>query len=143
MAMLEKCANKFCGLDTEHLKKALYRLVANDPRNYGAVGEFLTEFANRGEYEFVYEFLSETPIDLGYKECKLLGDMIEDIPYALISSYGAFIKAQYEARHLRKRRFVCIDEYSHRLGIEKVKFEKISFPAPGSAILFMPKAARL
>ena len=144
--LMERCAKEFCGLETKELKRALYKFIAKSPKSYERLGEFLTEFANRGEYRFVYEFISETPLDLGLRSCKNLADMIEDMPYSPISSYGAYVKTRYEAyQRFYGQRLISMEEYSHELGIEKEKFKNdFSWsPAPGSSILFMPKTARL
>lgn len=165
MALLEKCAEKFYGYDVEELKTELYKLVAKDPRNYVRIGEFLTEFANRNEYKFVYEFLLEVPIDLAINDSETLAIMMEDMPNALISSYGTYIKTRcksYRAytsaiklkykynkgkaqnrdlelcQSYSKRRFIDMGTFIRRLGIKRIEFaEKIFFsPSNSENIIF-------
>ena len=121
MEIMERCAVKFCQFNSEELKKTLYSLVAKTPYNYEEISDYLTEFANRGHYDFVYDFLFNVPLNFSVESCKKLGDVVEDMPLALLSGYGSHIKLQYKLYQYGVDRspFLYAGEYLNRLGVKR------------------------
>lgn len=127
MEMLERCAVKFCQFNPEELKKSLYSLVTKTPYDYDEISDYLTEFANRGYYDFVYDFLFNVPLNLSVESCEKLGNVVEDMPLALLSGYGSHIKLQYQLYQYGVDRspLLYAGEYLNRLGIKR-QMEKMN-----------------
>ena len=118
--LLLMCARSFSNLDTRELKESFFHLTEKGRTSYARIGKYLTEFARRREYDFIYEYLYETPLDLSSSSCKILARTIKSIPVALLSGYGTFIKVQYKAyQYGNREQYLFFDEYLFRGGVKE------------------------
>ena len=89
-------SGRFTGLTGREIARELCAIVLSSREyNYEEIAEYLIMIANRGHYNFLYNFLKKYPINLDSETAIYTIEAIKQFTDPLLAAYGKYAATQY------------------------------------------------
>ena len=116
-------SGRFTGLNGREIARELCAIVLSSREyNYEEIAEYLIMIANRGHYNFLYNFLKKYPINLDSETAIYTIEAIKQFTDPLLAAYGKYAAMQfrlYQHRYYDRDKNLYLGEFLDHSGPRK------------------------